>query len=79
MSTVTHRCQFCDSDYPCATFITGADEHGRERSSCECRETDTCPLCSDYPTLPVEQEPDINGVSMGEAMDAAYAVDRSQR
>jgi hypothetical protein len=51
-----HRCQFCDSDYPCDTFVQGEDEHGRERSACECREMDTCPLCSDYPTEPVESE-----------------------
>jgi len=48
MSTVTHRCQFCESDYPCATFITGEDEHGRERSSCECKSTDECPGCSEH-------------------------------
>jgi len=59
--TVTHRCSFCDSDYPCDTFRLGEDEHGRERSACECRETDTCPLCSDYPTQPVE--PDVDSMN----------------
>lgn len=52
--TVTHTCQWCDSDYPCDTLIEGEDEQGHQRSDCECIETDTCPLCSDYPTEPAE-------------------------
>jgi hypothetical protein len=59
----THTCKFCDSDYPCDTFRQGEDEHGHERSACDCRETDTCPLCSDYPTQPVEQEPDVDSMN----------------
>lgn len=56
MSTVSHTCQWCDADYDCHTFIVGEDEHGRERSACDCREKDTCPLCSDYPVEPLEDE-----------------------
>ena len=54
MATVTHRCKWCDSDYPCDTFVEGEDEHGHAVSACDCKATDTCPLCSDYPTAPVE-------------------------
>ena len=56
MITVTHRCQWCDADYACDTFVEGEDEHGRERSACDCREKDTCPLCSDYAVEPLEDE-----------------------
>jgi len=48
MATVTHRCQFCDSDYPCDTFVQGEDEHGRERAACDCKATDECPGCSEH-------------------------------
>ena len=48
MATVTHRCSFCDSDYPCDTFRQGEDEHGRERSACDCKSTTECPGCSEH-------------------------------
>lgn len=41
----THRCQFCDQDYP-GLGMTGEDEHGDER--CDCPVTDTCPGCSEH-------------------------------
>jgi uncharacterized protein (DUF1810 family) len=43
----THRCQWCDRDYPGVTdLIEGQDEYGHDRSACGCPVTDECPGCS---------------------------------
>lgn len=44
----THRCQFCDSDYPCHSFVEGEDENHRQRWACDCKSTDECPGCSEH-------------------------------
>lgn len=41
--TVTHRCQFCDSDYVCDTMHEVSEDVYR----CQCKSVDTCPGCSD--------------------------------
>jgi len=46
MGAVTHRCQWCDSDYPCDTFEQGENEHGHAVYRCECKSKDECPGCS---------------------------------
>lgn len=46
--TAVHRCQWCDQDYPCHTFIEGEDEHGHFRSACDCKAKDECPGCSEH-------------------------------
>ena len=51
MSLVTHRCQFCDADYPCDTFREGEDEQGHDVSACDCPKTSTCPDCADPPPV----------------------------
>jgi hypothetical protein len=79
MATYTHRCSYCDSDYVCDSMVEGEDEHGHPRSACDCREKDTCPLCSDHPCRPLESEPDPNGVSLSERMDSAYDAMAARR
>lgn len=44
MSLYTHRCQFCDSDFPCDTMQEVSDDVYR----CECKHVDTCPGCSEH-------------------------------
>ena len=44
--TVVHRCQWCDGDYPCDTFVEGEDEHGHPVSRCDCQSKDECIACS---------------------------------
>lgn len=46
MSTVTHRCQWCDSDYACETFEQGETEDGHAVSRCDCQVKDECVKCS---------------------------------
>ncbi len=41
---VTHRCQFCDSDYPCDTMQEVSEDVYR----CSCKSVDSCPGCSEH-------------------------------
>ena len=44
----THRCMWCDSDYPGVTpLVEGEDDNGRYRAECECPSTEECPDCAE--------------------------------
>jgi hypothetical protein len=42
--SVTHRCQFCDADYPCET----TQEVSEDVYRCQCKAVDECPGCSKH-------------------------------
>lgn len=42
--TCLHRCEWCDSDFPCETMQEVSEDVYR----CECPSTDECPGCSKH-------------------------------
>lgn len=41
---VTHRCQYCDSDYPCDSMQEVSEDVYR----CDCKAVDSCPGCLEH-------------------------------